>query len=486
METNAVPRAGRREWIGLAVLALPTLLLALDMSVLYLALPHLGADLGASSSQLLWIMDIYAFMIAGFLVTMGTLGDRIGRRRLLLIGAAAFGAASVAAAYSTSPEMLIASRALLGIAGATVMPSTLSLISNMFRNPQQRGMAIGVWMTCFMAGTAVGPVVGGVMLEWFWWGSVFLLGVPAMLLLLVTGPALLPEYRDPDAGRIDLLSVLLSLLAMLPIIYGLKDLAKDGFGVEPVVAFLGGLVFAVVFVRRQRTLASPLMDTRLFANRSFTAALVIMLLGGTTLGGIVLYFSQFLQMVQGLTPLQAGLWMIPHTVGMVVGTLISPVLARSVRPAYVVASGLLVATIGYVLLTMVDSGSGVLLAVAGLVVAFLGLAPTMVLGTDLIVGSAPPEKAGSASSLSETSNELGMALGVAVMGSIGTAVYRSEMTGPLPGDVPAAAQDATRDSLAGAVDTAAQLPGPLGDLVLGPARDAFTSGFTVVAVVSAA
>jgi MFS transporter, DHA2 family, multidrug resistance protein len=197
-QTIATPAlaAGRREWVGLAVLALPTLLLSLDMSVLYLALPYLSADLGASATQQLWIMDIYGFMIAGFLVTMGTLGDRIGRRRLLMTGGVAFAVASVFAAYSTSPEMLIVTRALLGIAGATLMPSTLALISTMFRDQHQRGVAIAVWMTCFMGGMTVGPLVGGLLLQSFWWGSAFLLGVPVMAVLLVAAPALLPEYRD--------------------------------------------------------------------------------------------------------------------------------------------------------------------------------------------------------------------------------------------------------------------------------------------------
>nr|WP_279581305.1 MFS transporter [Fodinicola feengrottensis] len=200
-------RATRREWIGLAVLALPTILAAMDFSVLFPCLALAEKDLHASSTQLLWIMDVYGFTIAGFLVTMGTLGDRIGRRRLLMIGAAAFGLFSVVAAYSTSADMLIAARALLGIAGATLMPSTLALISGMFRNERQRGTAISVWATCLLVGTVIGPLVGGVLLSVFWWGSVFLMGVPVMALLLVTAPILLPEQRDSTAGRIDLISV---------------------------------------------------------------------------------------------------------------------------------------------------------------------------------------------------------------------------------------------------------------------------------------
>jgi len=221
--------ATRREWAGLAVLALPTLLVSIDVFVLLLALPRLSQDLHASSTQQLWISDIYGFLLAGFLVTMGTLGDRMGRRRLLLAGATAFGLASVLAAYAGSPAMLIAARALLGIAGATLSPSTLALISNMFRQPRQRAVAIGVWMACFMAGAAIGPVAVGVMLEHFWWGSVFLLGVPAMALLLALGPVVLPEYRAPAAGRLDLGSVALSLAAIMPVVYGLTELARTGW-----------------------------------------------------------------------------------------------------------------------------------------------------------------------------------------------------------------------------------------------------------------
>jgi DHA2 family multidrug resistance protein-like MFS transporter len=469
---NMTSRAGRREWIGLAVLALPTLLLSLDTSVLYLALPHLSADLRPTSTQQLWIMDIYGFMIAGFLVTMGTLGDKIGRRRLLLTGAAAFGVASVLAAYSTSPEMLIATRALLGIAGATLMPSTLALISNMFADPRQRATAIGIWLSCFMGGMVIGPAVGGLLLVTFWWGAAFLLGVPVMLVLLIAGPRLLPEYRDPAAGRVDLISVGLSLATVLPVIYGLKEIAKHGLEVVPVAALLVGGAFGYVFTRRQRRLAHPLIDLSLLRNRPFATSLSIMLLTGVVMSGTSLFVALYLQMVQGLTPLWAGLWMIPQAVAMIVGSMLTPLLARRIRPGVLISAGLVISAAGISLLIAVGSTGGLPIVVASFTIASLGMAAPVTLVTDLIVGSAPPERAGSASSMSETSGELGIALGVATLGSVGTAVYRQVID--IPPGVPDSVAGPAREGIEGA----------LGTELLGAAREAFTSGLNVTAAVA--
>ncbi|WP_329106793.1 MFS transporter [Micromonospora sp. NBC_01699] len=483
---EAGPKAGRREWLGLAVLALPTLLLSLDLSVLHLALPQLSADLGAGSIQQLWIIDIYGFMIAGFLITMGSLGDRIGRRKLMLIGAALFAVASVAAALSTSPEMLIVTRALMGIAGATLMPSTLALIMNMFHDPAQRGSAIGVWVACFMGGMALGPLIGGTVLQFFWWGAVFLLAVPVMVLLLVAGPVLLPEFRDESSsGRIDLLSVALSLGTILSTVYGIKELAKDGVQPVPVAAIVVGLVLGVLFVLRQNRLAEPLIDLRLFKIKSFSGALVIALFGASVGGGTILVVNLYLQTVEGLTPLRAGLLTLPSGFAMVAAAMIAPAIARTVRPAYVVAVGLLVAAGGYLMLTQVDTGGGVVLLVIALILSSAGSGPQAALSTELVLRSAPPEKAGSAASVSETGGELGMALGFAVMGSIATAVYGSALSGNLPS---AAGEEATRsaeESIVGALTAAGQLPGEVGAELLQSARDAFTTGMHVVAAISA-
>ena len=354
-------RAGRREWISLAVLTLPCLLYAMDLTVLNLAVPHLSQDLRPSSTELLWIVDIYGFVAAGSLVTMGTLGDRIGRRRLLLIGAAAFGVTSLLAAWSTSAAMLIAARALLGLAGATVAPSTLSLIRNMFVDSRQRTVAVSVWITSFSVGGAIGPLLGGVLLEWFWWGSVFLLAVPVMALLLVLGPLLLPEFRDPRAGRLDLVSAALSVAAVLAVIFGLKQLARDGLGWLPASSVVAGLAAGVLFVRRQQGLADPLLDLRLFRSAAFTTALTTNLLSFFTGFGALLFIAQYLQLVLGLSPLTAGLWMLPSSAGSVLGSMLTPVLARRVRPAFVMVVGLRLAAAGLGLFTLLGPAALALL-----------------------------------------------------------------------------------------------------------------------------
>jgi DHA2 family multidrug resistance protein-like MFS transporter len=482
------PRAGRREWLGLAVLALACLLYVMDLTVLHLAVPALSAELQPSSAQLLWIVDIYGFMVAGFLITMGTLGDRIGRRKLLMLGATAFGVVSLLAAFSASAEMLIASRALLGIAGATLAPSTLSLIFSMFADPRQRQTAIGIWITSFSAGGAIGPVLGGVLLEHFWWGSVFLLAVPVMALLLVLGPAMLPEYRDPNAGRLDLVSAAMSLVAVLAVVFGLKLLAQDGLGVLAGCAVVVGLVAGVAFARRQLRLDDPMIDLRLFRIQAFNASLATNLLGIFIVVGYFLFVAQYLQLVLGLSPLEAGLWSLPSAGGFIVGSNLAPWILRRVHPPYVIGAGLAMAAVGLGVLTQVGGSPNADLAIlagASLVIS-LGLAPVFTATTDLIVGSAPPQRAGAASGISETGAELGGALGIAILGSIGVAVYRGELADTLPAGLPREAAAIARDTLGGAVDVAAQLPDAVGTALLTAAREAFTQGLQLTAALSAA
>ena len=491
---NRPALANARAWAGLAVLALPTFLLGLDVTLLYLALPAIAADLQPSSTQALWIMDIYGFLIAGFLITMGTLGDRIGRRRLLMLGAAAFSAASVLAAFAPSASTLIAARAALGLAGATLMPSTLALISNLFPDARQRGLAIGVWATMFALGMAAGPVVGGVLLSWFWWGAAFLAAVPVIALLLILAPRLLPEYRADDSGPLDLFSVMLSLAAILPAIYGIKELAKAGLAVAPLLALAAGVLCTLWFVRRQQQLASPLLDMRLFASRTFTAALIVLLVGLVGVSGVMLLVTQYLQLVADLSPLAAGLWMGPPALMMVAAGITAPLIARRIRPGFVVAGALLLSTGGYLLLARLGiSPSGTLLpglfpsdvsqAVAGFSLVYLGLGTIAALGTDLVVGAAPPERAGSASAMSEMVQELGVALGVALLGSLASALYRTKMASMVTGSTGSSissTQDALSDSLWAATGVANDLPAG----ALDAAREAFVQGLNTTAAVS--
>jgi DHA2 family multidrug resistance protein-like MFS transporter len=485
LRPRGVVKAGRREWIGLAVIALPCLLYSMDLTVLNLAIPTISADLQPSSAELLWIIDIYGFLVAGSLITMGTLGDRIGRRRLLMIGAAAFGAASVVAAFALSPAMLIATRALLGLAGATLAPSTLSLIRNMFLDDHERRIAISVWVTSYSVGAAIGPLLGGVVLEYFWWGAVFLLGVPVMVLLLVLGPLLLPEFRDPDAGRLDLPSAALSLAAILLVIFGLKRVAEGHAGAVELASVIGGIALGVVFVRRQRALASPLIDLGLFRLPGFSGSLMVYMLATLVAFGAYVFIAQYLQLVLGLSPLRAGLATIPGMLGFVAGSLVVPPIARRVPAPHVIAGGLLLASAGFGTLAFVEGASGLAVMIAGSVAYSLGISPAVILATDLIVSSAPAERAGAASALSETSSEFGGALGIALLGSIGTAVYRARVAHAVPDAVPAGAVEAASATLGGAIATAAELPVALGAALLEPARQAFLAGFRLVAILSA-
>ena len=479
-------KASRREWIGLAVIALPCLLYSMDLTVLNLAVPAITADLNPSATELLWIVDIYGFMIAGALITMGTLGDRIGRRKLLMIGAFAFGLASVLAAFASSAGMLIVARALLGLSAATLAPSTLSLISNMFPDPKERTFAIGVWISSFSAGGAIGPVIGGILLTWFWWGSVFLIAVPVMILLLAVAPRLLPEYRDENAGRIDLVSAALSLAAVLATIYGIKHAASSAFDAEAMVAILAGLAVGIVFARRQRRLAEPLIDLKLFRSLKFSASLGINVLGFFAAFGIFLLTAQYLQLVLGLSPLAAGLWSAPSSIGFIAGSLLAPRLLGSMRPAYVMAGGYAVTAASFLLMAQAASMGSLYLLVTSYIIMSFGLAPIFTLSTDLIIGTVPPERAGTAAGLAETSSEFGGALGIAILGSIVTALYASGMAAFDGGGLSREALVAARETIGGAVDQAANIGGVAGDLLLAEAREAYASAFHAVTLVCAA
>jgi DHA2 family multidrug resistance protein-like MFS transporter len=469
---------GKRAVIGLVILALPTLMMAMDLSMLYVAVPALSADLGANSTEQLWALDIYGFVLAALLITMGNLGDRIGRRRLLLIGASAFAVVSAVAAYSPSIEVLIAARGVLGVAGATLMPSTLALINSLFSDKRHHAMAIGAWMSCFMGGIALGPVVGGALLEYFWWGSTLLLPVPVMVLLVVAAPFLLPEARGGEtSGRIDLRSVVLSLVAILPFVYGVKEIARNGLTGVAAVALVVGVLAGVIFVRLQSRLAEPLLDVSLFRNRVFASAATLMLLTGV-MAGYAFLVAQYLQSVAGYSPLETGLWLVAPTLAGMVGSMLAPAFARRIPPGKVIVSGMIVSVLGLVALTQVGPESGMALIMSGFVLASLGAGPAGALGAGLIMTSAPQEKAGSAAAVSETSGDFGVSLGIALTGSIAAAIYRSAFSDPVLGvDAPQAA----RDSVAGAMSVADKTPGPVGDELARRAAEAFTDGINLAA-----
>jgi DHA2 family multidrug resistance protein-like MFS transporter len=507
--TPAVPasRAPWRDWMALAVLMFPVLLVAVDNTALTFALPSIARSLDASGIELLWIIDAYPLVLAGLLVAMGSLGDRIGRRRLLFIGSTGFAAVSAATAFAPTAEWLIAGRAGLGFFGAMLMPSTLSLIRNIFPEPNRRRLAVAIWAAGFSGGAALGPIFGGWLVEHFGWGAILLVAVPIILPLLVLGPALVPESRDPKPGRVDVPSIILSLLVMVPVVYGIKALATHGLAPEPVAAIGFGLLMGYVFIRRQRALlhgtrgqggpapggkaqsaaASPLLDVSLFGNRVFSTAITANVLALFSFNGFILFLAQHLQLLEGQSPSESGIAMIPALVATVAAGLLVVPLVRKVRPGFVVAGGLLLSAAGYFLVAFGDHSRGPGLLLAALLVLCLGVGAAETISNDLILGAAPAEKSGAAAAISETGYEVGSLLGTAILGSILTASYQRNLQLPAGLGEPAAGQptgSATTqagETLAGAVELAQSLPAPLAEAVTAAARTAFESGVHVTA-----
>jgi MFS transporter, DHA2 family, multidrug resistance protein len=474
--------AGPREWTGLTVLLLPLLLVSMDVSVLYFAVPFISRSLAPTSAQQLWIFDVYGFVLAGLLITMGSLGDRIGRRRLLLAGALAFSLASLGAAYAHSAPELIAARAVQGVAGATLMPSTLALIRNMFHDERQRRLAIGIWTGGTMSGIALGPVLSGFLLEHFWWGSVFLINVPFMIMLLALAPAFVPEYRAPQPGRFDLISAALSLGAVLPVIYGMQEIAASGADLVRIAAIAAGLVIGALFLRRQARRPAPMIDLSMFRSRGFTGAVALNLISMFAVVGFAIFATQYLQSVLGMSPFTAALWSMVPMLGTGAAVPLSQVLVQKTDRAYVAAGGLTVAAIGYVLLSQVHVHSPLWFVLLSASVYAGGVVGAVTVGNELIMGAVPPERAGAAAAVVETSSEFGGALGMAVLGSIGVAVYRSDLAATAPARLPAAAVSAARGTLGGALAVASHLPGRLGADLISAARAAFTHGFNTAAL----
>ncbi|MGC5379884.1 MFS transporter [Micromonospora sp. DT68] len=468
--------SARRRWAALAVLAAAVLLLAIDGTVLSLAVPALTASLAPSAEQVLWIGDIYSLTLAGLLVLMGNLADRFGRKRILLIGSVAFGAASLLAAFAPSAQALIGARLLLGVAGATLMPSTLSLIRNIFPDSAERTRAIAIWSTAFGAGSAIGPLVGGFLLEHFWWGSVFLINVPVMILVVVSGFLLLPESRDPQPGRFDVPSAVLSMATIVPMVYAIKHVVGAGVDGVTVSCVLAGLVAGVLFVRRQRRLEQPMLDVELFRNAAFSGAVVANVISIFALVGLLFFFSQYLQFGRGLRPLQAGLAELPATLAsIVVIAIIAQVVARLGR-GRAIALGLGLAAAGLAAVAAAAHGPYLWLGLA-LVPIGLGIGLAMALTGDAILSAAPPRKAGSVSAITETANELGVVLGIAVLGSLLSLVYRSNVR--VPAGLPSEDAARVRDSLGSALQV-------LQPQAAAGARDAFITGMQVTSLVAAA
>lgn len=481
-ETDA-PRVGARGWAALIVLMLPVLLVSVDNTVLSFALPEISIALAPTGAEQLWIIDVYPLVLAGLLVTMGTLGDRFGRRKMLLIGATGFAAVSVLAAFAPTAGLLITARALLGFFGAMLMPSTLSLLRSIFLNRDQRRLAIAVWASAFSAGSALGPVVGGILLEHFAWGSVFLIAVPVLIPLLIAAPLLVPESRDPNPGRIDLISIALSMATMIPVVYAIKSLAVDGPSLKAAAWAILGFGMGYLFVRRQLRVKTPMLDMALFRRGSFSGAILVNLLSVVALVGFLYFVSQHLQLVLGLSPMMAGFALVPGMLAMIVAGLSVVPVSRRVPPHIVIPVGLAFSVAGYLIVAFTTHEHGVLPLIVAFVVLGIGIGAAETISNELILSSAPAAKAGAASAVSETAYELGAVLGTAVLGGIITAFYRGALV--LPEGLPADVAHAAGETLAGAYTAAQQLPTPLGTALWDAAADAFGSGVMVTSLIGA-
>lgn len=462
----------RRMWWGLAVLTLPVLLVSMDFSVLYLAIPAITDALDPSAAQQLWILDIYGFLIAGLLITMGNVGDRVGRRRILLAGAGLFGIASVIAAFAPSAAVLIAARALMGVGGATLMPSSLSLIANMFPNKRDRARAIGVWTAAFAGGSALGPVIGGVLLHHYWWGAVFLINVPVLAVLFLAAPRLVPEYRVASTARFDVTGVVLSMLGILPVVYAVKTLASEGVSGAVIVIGVFGLAMLAAFLIHERRTAEPLLDLALFRNPQFSGSVTTALVGMMALGGMSYLTGVYLQSVRGFDVLSAALAGLPMAVGVAVFSIGAARVVALVGLRTAFAGSLVLAAAGNLGLLALSTSSPLWIYLVCTSIAGIGYGVQFSLVSDVVVGSVPVERSGAASGISETSFELGTALGLALLGSLTTLVFRQHANGLPFGDT------------LGETLHRAEGMGPDGAALADAARSAFVDGMHAASIVN--
>lgn len=477
--------AGANRWVVLVVLCTSLLLVAVDATVLHVAVPAVTEDLRPSAIELLWIVDTYPLVCASLLILFGTLGDRVGRRRILLFGYALFGVASALAAVAQDPQLLILARALLGVGGAMIMPATLSILRQVFPDRRERALAIGIWSAVAAVGAAVGPLLGGFLLEHFWWGSVFLVNIPLMLVSLPVGRLLLPESTGSGDGPWDVVGALMATAGLFGVVLGVKRLGggEPAGSVLTVVPLLVGAALLMLFVRRQRSRKHPLVDLRMFARPVFSTSVGCIVLAMLALVGLELIAAQYLQLVLGLSPLETGLRLLPLTVAAMAAGLFGARMLRKFGPRRMVCVGFCMTALAVVVLTAMGREDQAPLMLAGFVLLGFGLETTLFGAYESMLSEAPAEQAGGAAAIGETSYQLGAGIGIALLGTVMNAAYTPGLSS-VPG-VPAAASAAAGHSLGEAYDVAEELGGSAGLALRRAARDSFVHGLHVTLLVSA-